>query len=187
MTSKVYFLDASALVHYYAPFPAKAESWLIRRRVERLHALALLPSTRVVLQLPNICLAECAGAFARLCFEAGAFGGEILAEDAFRRLWARLIEDVENTRVIHSYALRPVHFEGVDEIFRRDYTAPSPRKGRRLSAHDALILSMAREYRERHPHQRVAIVTNDRRISDFCRVNAADFPAALHLSAQNPD
>lgn len=186
MATSVYFLDASALVHYYAPRLAVPESRLVRARITDLYTMAAGRPDRVALQIPNICMAECAGAFARLCFETGLFGKGERAEDAFRRLWERLLDDAERMRVIHSYGLKPAHFEGIDDIFRRDHAAPTPRQGRRLSAHDALILSMAREYQDRHPGQRVAVVTNDRRVSDFCRANAADFPAAVHISTQSP-
>lgn len=186
MAFSVYFLDASALIHRYAALVRVPESRMIRHRIDDLFTAASRQPERIVLQLPSVCLAESARAFARLCFEDRAFGVGEAAEDAFRRLHVALLNDVRRDRVIHSYELRRVHFEGIEDIFRKDYLMPAPRQGRRLGAHDALILSMAREYAHRHVRADVRVVTNDRRISDFCRTNVADFPAAVHISTQSP-
>ena len=86
---------------------------------------------------------------------------------------------------IHSYELRRSHFAGIEEIFLQDYELPPPRQGSRLSAHDALILSMANEYRLAHPADSVAIVTEDRRIVDFCLAFRDDFPRGVRISTQN--
>ena len=153
--------------------------------MDRLVVAASRSSGRLVLQIPNICMAECAGAFAKLCFEDRAFGAEEFARDAYRRLRDALLNDVSRDRLIHSYELRRDHFIGIEDIFLKDYELPPPRQGSRLSSHDALILSMANEYRLAHPADSVAIVTDDRRIVDFCRAIRDDFPRGVRISTQN--
>jgi hypothetical protein len=179
----VFFLDASALVHFFAPLGA--ESRIIHNRIDRLLDAASKSSGRFVLQIPNICMAECAGAFAKLCFEDRVFGADEFAQDAYRGLRDALLNDVSRERIIHSYELRRDHFIGIEDIFLKDYELPPPRQGSRLSSHDALILSMANEYRLAHPADSVAIVTDDRRIVDFCRAFRDDFPRGVRISTQN--
>ena len=130
-------------------------------------------------------MAECAGAFARICFEDHAFGAGEHARAAYRKLRDALLKDVERERLVHSYELHRKHFIGIEDIFVKDYELPPPRQGSRLSSHDALILSMANEYRLAHPADSVAIVTDDRRIADFCRAFRGDFPRGVRISTQN--
>jgi predicted nucleic acid-binding protein len=185
VSRSVLFLDASALVHYYAPLGTDRESLLIHNRIDRLFEDAMKSSGRLVLQIPNICMAECAGAFAKLCFEKRSFGSGDFARDTYRELRDALLNDVGRDRLIHSYELRRSHFAGIEDIFLQDYELPAPRQGNRLSANDALILSMANEYRLAHPADSVAIVTEDRRIVDFCRAFRDDYPRGVRISTQN--
>lgn len=185
MSRKVFFLGASALFHQYAPPGTDSESRAIRKRIKNLLSAAAESSGRVILQVPNICMAECAGAFAKFCFEKQAFGTGELARDAYRKLRDALLKDVSRDRLIHSYELKRAHFVGIEEIFLKDYELPPPRQGSRLSSHDALILSMANEYRVSHPADSVASVTDDRRIVDFCRAFRNDFPGGVRISTQN--
>ena len=185
MSRSVFFLDASALVHRYAPLEADSESRTIRGRLNRLFAVAAKSSGRLVLQVPNICMAECAGAFAKLCFEDQAFGAGERSQDAYRKIRDALLKDVARDRLIHSYELKRAHFVGIEDIFLKDYQLAAPRQGRRLSSHDALILSMANEYRLAHRADSVTIVTEDRRIVDFCRACRDEFPRAVRISTHN--
>jgi hypothetical protein len=98
-----------------------------------------------------------------------------------------LLKDVKSDRLIHSYELKRNHFIDIEDIFLRDHEMPSPRSGKRLSSHDALILSMANEYRQAHPADKTRIVTDDRRIIDFCRTSKDGFPEAVHISTQNAE
>ena len=158
---------------------------MIRHRIKTLFTLAAESSSRIILQVPNICLAECAGAFAKFCFEGPTFDSGEIARDVYRELRDALLRDVTRDRVIHSYELNRAHFVGIEDIFIKDYELPPPRRGSRLSSHDALILSMANEYRHAHPTDNVAIVTDDRRIVDFCRAFRNDFPRGVRISTQN--
>jgi hypothetical protein len=158
---------------------------MIRHRIKSLFTLAAESSSRFVLQVPNICLAECAGAFAKFCFEGPTFDSGEPARDAYRELREALLRDVARDRLLHSYELRRFHLVGIEEIFLKDYELPPPRQGSRLSSHDALILSMANEYRLAHPADTVAIVTDDRRIVDFCRAFRDDYPQGVRISTQN--
>lgn len=185
MSRRVFFLDASALVHYYAPLSTDPESRLIRARIKSLFTAAAESSGRLVLQIPNICMAECAGAFAKLCFETRSFLAVERAQDAYRRMRDSLLNDVERDRLIHSYELRRAHFIGIEDIFLKDYELPPPRRGSRLSSHDALIISMTNEYRGAHPGDEVALVTDDGRIVEFCRAYRSEFPGAVRVSTQN--
>ena len=185
MSRRVFFLDASALVHYYAFPDTASHSTLIRARVKALFTAAAKSEGRIVLQVPNICMAECAGAFARLCFESGSFGSGERAQDNYRGMRDALLRDVQRDRLLNSYELKRAHFVDIEDIFLKDYELPPPRSGGRLSSHDALIISMANEYRRAHPADAVAIVTEDRRIADFCRAYRRDFPGAVRVSTQN--
>jgi hypothetical protein len=185
MSKHVFFIDASALIHRYVSPKTDPDSRSIHNRLDLLFAIAARSSGRFVLQVPNICMAECAGAFAKLCFEGPPFTSGALAQDTYRELCDALLNDVARDRVLNSYELRRVHFIGIEEIFLKDYELPPPRQGSRLSSHDALILSMANEYRLAHPADSVAIVTDDRRIADFCRAFRDDYPRGVRISTQN--
>lgn len=185
MPRTVYFLDASALVHFYAPLRTDSQSRLIRARIKSLFTAEAESAGRLVLQIPNICMAECAGAFAKLCFETRTFRAVERAQDAYRLMRDSLLNDVERDRIIHSYELKRDHIIGIEEIFLRDYELPAPRRGSRLSSHDALIIAMANEYRAAHAGDEVAIVTDDARIVEFCRAFPGQFPSAVRVSAQN--
>ena len=131
MPSRVYFLDASALVHKYSNLK-DSES----RRIQ-----------------------------ARL-----------------RSLRNALLNDVSKDRIISSYELKRRHFEDIEEIFIRDHQLGLPRNsGDWLSSHDALIISMATEFADKHRSTRsdVVIVTCDRRISDFCAHYRGEFATAV--------
>lgn len=186
MPKRVFFLDASALVHRYVAPKEDASSKVIRRRINRLFTDAAEHPNSIVLQIPNICMAECAGAFARLCFEEGIYGSEEKSRSAFWSLREALLHDVKTSRLVHSYELKRVHFVDIEDIFIRDHELPAPRHEKHLSSHDALILAMANEYRQAHPDDRTKIVTDDRRIADFCRSAGDAFPEAVRISTQNP-
>lgn len=180
MPRRTYFFDASALFHKYA----RLKDTDSRRVYRRLTAvLADAAGTKgVSLQVPNICMAECAKAFAKLCFEEEAFGAGDKATAAYQSLRDALLRDVREDRIINSYELRRAHFHDIERIFQCDYDLPAPRKGgKRLSSHDALIISMATEYAERHHDGRAAdvqIITCDRRIAEFSAGYAGEFASA---------
>ncbi|OGR92128.1 MAG: hypothetical protein A2V88_13730 [Elusimicrobia bacterium RBG_16_66_12] len=186
MPKRVFFLDTSTIVHRYVTPKEDACSKLIRRRIDRLFTDAAEHPNSIVLQIPNICMAECAGAFARLCFEERIYGSGEKAKLAFWSLREALLKDVKTSRLVHSYELKRLHFIDIEDIFVRDHELAAPRGEKHLSSHDALILSMANEYRLAHSADRTKIVTDDRRIADFCRSAGDAFPEAVRISTQNP-
>lgn len=134
------------------------------------------------LQIPNICMAECAKTFAKFSLQEKLYGDGQDAVDAFRSLREALLRDVSKDRIINSYELARRHFEDIEEIFIRDHQMPVPRgRGDWLSSHDALIISMATEFARKHYDSldRVVIVTCDRRIADFCGRHSAEYAAAI--------
>jgi hypothetical protein len=178
-----YFLDASALVHKYVRLNG-AEPRRISARLTELFSRSAREGSD--LQIPNVCMAECAKAFARYCFEENLYGRGADAADAYERLRDALLRDVSRDRVINSYELKRVHFDDIEEIFRQDYSLPTRGQTKRLSAHDALIISMAREFARAHRAglPNVAIVTCDKRIVEFCGRYRDQYPRAVDPRAQ---
>lgn len=181
MPSRTYFLDASALVHKYSGL-TDTESRRVRTRLADLFAMAAKSSKSADLQIPNICMAECAKTFAKFCFDGEVYGDGERAGQAFDRLREALLRDVTRDRVIKSYELKRAHFENIERIFTADYRLPPPRNsGQHLSSHDALIISMATEFANSHHEalNEVVIVTCDRRIAEFAKAYPNDYAAAI--------
>lgn len=181
MPSRTYFLDASALVHKYSGLN-DAESKRIRGRLANLFALSASSPKKAALQIPNICMAECAKTFAKLALQKELYGEGELAVHAFRRLRDALLRDVSKDRIINSYELKRHHFEDIEEIFVRDHRMPNPRgMGLWLSSHDALIISMATEFAQKNHNAvgDVVIVTCDRRLAEFCAHHRGEFASAV--------
>lgn len=180
MPSRAYFLDASALVHKYSNLK-DPESRRIQARLRSLFALSA--SNKADLQIPNICMAECAKTFARFALQQELYGRGEDAIIAFRSLRDALLNDVSKDRIISSYELKRRRFEDIEEIFMRDHQLGLPRNsGDWLSSHDALIISMATEFADKHRSNRsdVVIVTCDRRIADFCAHYRGEFATAVY-------
>lgn len=181
MPSRTYFLDASALTYKYAA-PNDTDSNRVKLRVNELFAVVAKSNGKLSLQVPNICMAECAKSFAKACFQFEQYGDGERAVTAYRRLRDVLLSDVSRERILHSYELKRIHFADIEEIFLDDHRMPPPRGlGDYLSSHDALIISMATEYGRRiHGSARaVTIVTCDRRIAEFSARHAEEFAAAV--------
>lgn len=182
MPSRTYFLDASAIVHKYSGIK-NPESRRVQRRLAELFALRARHPDKAALQIPNICMAECAKTFAKLALQEKIYGDGQKAVDAFRRLRDALLKDVSEERIINSYELARRHFKDIEELFILDHQMPAPRgMGARLSSHDALIISMATEYaREHHDSlDHVVIVTCDKRIAEFCGGNRDSYASAVY-------
>lgn len=181
MPSRTYFLDASALVHKYSRLKT-AESRRVQRRLADLFALRARFPDRASLQIPNICMAECAKTFAKFALQEKVYGDGEKAVDAFRSLRDALLRDVSKERIINSYELARRHFEDIEEMFILDHQMPAPRgMGERLSSHDALIISMATDYATKHHESldQVVIVTCDRRIAEFCSGHRGEYASAV--------
>lgn len=181
MPSRTYFLDASALVHKYSGLKDPV-SKRVRGRLADLFALQAGSPGKAALQIPNICMAECAKAFAKFALQKKLYGEGESAVDAFRHLRDALLRDVSKDRIINSYELKRRHFEDIEEIFILDHRMPDPRgMGDWLSSHDALIISMATEFAKKHHDSldQVVIVTCDRRIAEFCARHNGEFAAAV--------
>lgn len=180
MPSRTYFLDASALAHKYSGLK-DTDSKRVRGRLAALFALRASSPEKAALQIPNLCMAECAKTFAKFSLQEKLYGEGQSAVDAFRRLRDALLRDVSKDRIINSYELARRHFVDIEEIFILDHQMPVPRgMGDWLSSHDALIISMATEYAERHHDSldEVVIVTCDRRIAEFCARHRGEFASA---------
>jgi predicted nucleic acid-binding protein len=178
-----YFLDASALAFKYVRLDG-SEPRRIHARLTELFSHSANDGSD--LQVPNICMAECAKAFARYCFEEHLYGGGVRAETAYRLLREALLKDVSRDRVLNSYELARPHFTDIEEIFSRDYDLPTRGQMKRLSSHDALIISMAREFAlsRRGGLTGVLIVTCDKRIVEFCERYRGEYPRAIDLRTQ---
>lgn len=185
MPSRAYFLDASALVHKYSNLKDPV-SRRIQARLRNLFSLSA--GKKADLQIPNICMAECAKTFARFALQQELYGKGEDAVAAFRSLRAALLNDVSRDRIISSYELKRRHFEDIEEIFILDHQMGAPRNlGDWLSSHDALIISMATEFADRHRDNRdeVMIVTCDRRIAEFCARHRGEFASAVYVPDRN--
>ena len=103
MPRRYFVLDASALAFRYIA-SKDLESQSIRRRLDRLFLARAANPESIILQVPDICMAECSKAFARACFEKNLFGSGERARDAYLRLRDGLLRDVRDDRIIHSLA-----------------------------------------------------------------------------------
>lgn len=133
-------------------------------------------------------MAECAKTFAKLALQKELYGEGDLAVNAFRSLRDALLKDVSKDRIINSYELKRRHFEDIEEIFIRDHRMANPRgMGDWLSSHDALIISMATEFAQKHHEDvgQVVIVTCDRRIAEFCAHHPGEFASAVCVLDRN--
>lgn len=126
-------------------------------------------------------MAGCSKAFAKLCFEDFIFGHGEKARTGYLKLRDGLLKDVSQDRIINSLELRRAHFLDIEDIFIKDYELEAPRGlARRLSSHDALIISMAAWMRTRWGSN-VFIVTADERINRFCAAFPGQYGRAFNV------
>lgn len=98
-----------------------------------------------------------------------------------------LLEDVQRERLINSFEFKSTHLVDIERIFEDDYLAlpkPDPKKkGKRLSSHDALIVSMASAIALDHAkgYENATIVTGERRMATLCRRLPKRYPRAIDI------
>ena len=187
MPSHYFIFDTSALVFRYIR-PSDREGEFIKDQVDALFAARAKRSNSIVFQLPNICMAECSKVFAWACFDQNMYGvSKRDAVNAYTNLRDALLKDVSRDRIINSYEFKSDHLVGIEDIFTRDYNElprPDPKKkGKRLSAHDALIIAIASAIAFDHAGglENTTLVTAEKRMSLMCLKFPESYPHAVNV------
>ena len=113
--------------------------------------------------MPNFCIAEVFNTFAKLKYRKEKISDEVYKtlKDKFRNL-------IRGGRIIYHYELSRYHILNVDYIvaFEHQFKIHSKEF---LSTFDILIISMGIELVRIHGDKNFYIITNDKRISSFCK------------------
>lgn len=170
---KYFLLDASALVAYYA----KDEPGPVKGRVRYLFAAQA--DEQAFLYVPNFCVAEILGAFAKKCWGEEKFGSGVEADNAFEEYKKAILDDIIDSKILYSYELSRRHIKGCDKIYRLARTI-SFRKGDSPSAFDILVVSMAFDLCRIHGDDNFRLIAAERPIHDICSAGrAAGFPKSI--------
>lgn len=130
-------------------------------------------------------MAECASAFAKICFDAQLYGdGKEDMEDAFRNLRSALLADVKTDRILNSFEVKREHYDNIEDIFYDDYNLGGLRGNtHRISGFDALVISVARDIglNIAGDLDNVTLVTADGRMADICNGYRDKYPSAVNI------
>jgi len=176
---RCYLLDASALVTFIVKNPEGGlES--AKKRLVKLFA-SRRPGRGPVFFVPNVCMAECSKAFAKIFLDGDPSEAR---KHAYQQHVDSLLDWVSSKRkhVIKTYKLKREHLVGIEDIFTAD-NALTSRDGQPLSGLDGIIVSMGRTLERQYGKGNVFILTTDARISKLCQSNADSFPRAVDLKS----
>jgi hypothetical protein len=178
-----YLFDASALVALVVKNPdpdarvAKQKVLTLIAREQELKRKKGKPEFYV----PNICMAECSSALAKLILT----DADKKKEDAYREHMVWLLDWVSSSgkHIIKTYKLKRHHLVDIEKIFIADRKLPL-RKGRHLSGHDGIIIAMAQRMEKKCGSRKSVILTTDQRIVDVCAHYGTELPMAVDLVRQ---
>lgn len=187
MPSHYFIFDTSALVFRYIS-PSNNDGSFIKQQVDSLFLAKAKDRKAIIFQLPNLCMAECSKVFAWACFEQDMYGvRKKEAVQAYGDLRDALLKDVTHDRIINSYEFDSDHVVDIEEIFMHDYfdlPKPNPsKKGKRLSSHDALIISIARAIAIEHAGglQNSTLITAEDRMASMCHKFPDSYPRVVNV------
>lgn len=173
---RYFLLDASALADFILN-TSEAKVQRVRQAVWKL--LALREQGKAALFVPNICMAECSKAFARIVCRAG---WDEDSDEAYAVHVDSLLRLVSGRREgkIRSLELCREHLEGIEDVFKLEYQMQVRDRKSRLSGVDAVVIAMGRTLARQHGDDRVVIVTAERWMAEVCGRNRTALPAAVY-------
>ncbi len=182
MAARYLLLDANVVASYY--LPRAHSSKRVRERIESILNLARNDPSTYFLYIPNFCIAEVFGVFAKHAYghwnhhvkKAGTIDKRV-----YRSLVRQFAEDIHNARFFYHYELSRYHVLGVDLIAPVDHYFQIRRGDSRrhipMGTFDQLILSMGIHLAHIHGSANVAIVSADDRLTDILDKCISGIPA----------
>jgi hypothetical protein len=188
---KMYCLfDASAIAAYYLPQSHKS------KKVHE-HATTIIESvrsgaTRHFFYIPNFCIAEVFGVFAKYAFGRWNVQGTI-DRRIYESLRKQFQADIHNAALFYHYELARYHVLAIgmvapiDHYFQVTRSGKSKPKPKPAGTFDQLIVAMGIHLTKIHGPGNVVIITADHRLSkvvERCRKSVSDSARKrLHLDA----
>ena len=171
-----FVIDTSAIIPFF--FTPTGEEEKAKRAIIKL--LKLRDEGKVDLRIPNVCMAECSKAIAKIVFASSKDHGKCCEQ--YRKVVNILLDTVSKKRrgLITSLAMKRKHLEDIEDIFIEEYRIPN-RGERRLSGVDALVIAMARDLAKTHGRENVLIVTKEETMARVCNQNRDLFSRAIHV------
>lgn len=172
-----FLIDASALVPFFLQ-PTGPDA---RAKAAIVKLLGLRAEKKVILYVPNFCMAECSKAFAEVAFDAWT---------DFEKASTRYSQNVENLLdyvsirrrgLIQSFPLKRRHLEDIEAVFKAEYSMRSRRDWKLLSGLDALVIAMGRDLGRIYGRDNVVIVTKDAQMARVCNHYRSAFPKAVYV------
>lgn len=175
-----YLFDASALVTLLIKSPSEDARAAKGKLLRLLATEQNKPTPRFF--VPNICMAECSSALAKIFLSDGHTEKR---ENAYRQHIDFLLDWVSSKKkhTIKTFKVKRLHLVDIEQIFVADRRLPG-RQGNYLSGHDGIIISMGRDIDRNHGKGTTIILTTDRRIVDVCDHNRDWLPKAIDLADQ---
>jgi hypothetical protein len=175
-----FVVDASSLIPFIANSEPRISEYRTKRAIEKL--LTLRSEKKAELHVPNICLAECSKAFAKLSYGSG--GNAEKARDGYRKWVEDLLELVSTSRkgYVKPMAFDREHLVDIEEIFIAERRLPRERNPGELSGVDAVVISMGRQLALKHGLHNVFVVSQDRWLVKVCNRSEPLFVRAIDSS-----
>lgn len=180
MARYYYLFDASALVALLLKSPGPDALLAKRRLLKLLAPKDAKEGPRFF--VPNICMAECSSALAKIFLGDGHTDKK---EAAYRQHIELLLDWVSSKKkyVIKTYKLKRSHLVDIENVFVADRRLPM-RNGHPLSGHDGIIIAMGCALEEIAGKGKAIILTTDARMVDVCNHHRDDFPHAVNIATQ---
>jgi len=176
-------LDANVTAAYY--LAACHQSSRMKARISNLFDSVRSGKADIFLYLPNFCVAEVFSVFMKYRF--GRWNRRVvkhtrlLKHTVYKKLVEQFESDIKNGRFIYHYELSRYHVLGINLVAPINHYFQIKRKQNVLppaGTFDDLIISMGIHLARIHGHDRVAVVTADRRLSDVLTKCQSSIPAS---------
>lgn len=182
MPAKYLLFDANVVAAYY--LPRSHSSKRVRERIGTLLDSVRSGASTFFLYIPNYCIAEVFGVFAKHAF--GHWNPHLrrsgtIDKRVYKSLVTQFAADIHNARFFYHYELSRYHILGVDLIAPVDHYYQIRRGEERrhvpMGTFDQLVLSMGIHLSHIHGNTNVAIVSADDRLIDILEKCRDGLPA----------
>lgn len=161
-------LDANIVAAYFIPEAIRSKTALRRTEI-LIEAVRKRAVDDIELLLPNICIPEVFGVFAKYAY--GKYNKQVtrtIDTRRYRTAREKLREYIHNGAVLHQYELNRYHILATDLIAPIDHRFQIRKKKRfnPMSATDHLVVAMGIVLARLHGQASVVVFTGDRRMAD---------------------
>jgi hypothetical protein len=176
-----FLLDSNVTAGYY--LPRSLDSKKARKRIEIIFDSVRSKSTNHFFYIPNFCIAEVFGVFAKYCF--GDWNLHVKGKGTIDpRLYVKLIrqfeKDIHNGKFLYHYELARYHILAVDLVAPVDHYFKISRSIKKLTkpmgTFDHLIIAMGIHLSHIHGQENICILSADDRLTAILKKCKSNIP-----------